>query len=236
MESNKTSPDYFDARGISLEDYADYVPPMYLQNLLDPELKILDFGCGTGQLLRYLQRMNYSQLYGVDILPAHINSLKSAGIKGKSISHFTELKDEDFQDFDLIVMSHVLEHFPKKDVVAVLKYIRENLLSSKGNLLIMVPNGQSPNGSYWAYEDFTHHTLFTAGSLIHVCKLAGFKTIHFLDPNCTETGSFLKRVLRTLLLALYKFKIRLWNFATDSHFHKPSPQIFSYELKALIRS
>ena len=32
---------------------------------------------------------------------------------------------------------------------------------------------------YWAYEDFTHYTLFIAGSLLYVLREAGFTNIEF---------------------------------------------------------
>jgi len=60
----------------------------------------------------------------------------------------------------------------------------------------MVPNAQSPVGCYWAYEDFTHTTLFTAGSLYYVLKMAGFKEITFVDPLCIEGLPLWKKMVR----------------------------------------
>ncbi|MGC9101323.1 MAG: hypothetical protein ACP5HC_08750 [Caldisericum sp.] len=41
----------------------------------------------------------------------------------------------------------------------------------------MVRNVQSNTGAYWAYEDFSHFTLFTSGSIYYVLKMAGFDEI-----------------------------------------------------------
>lgn len=43
----------------------------------------------------------------------------------------------------------------------------------------MMPNAQSNTDCYWAYEDFTHYTLFIAGSLLYVLREAGFTNIEF---------------------------------------------------------
>lgn len=80
-------------------------------------------------------------------------------------------------------MSHVLEHLPKDMIIPVLQKIRDSLLNKDGELCIMVPNAMSNTNCYWAYEDFTHNTLFTPGSLLFVLREAGFSDITFLDPD-----------------------------------------------------
>ena len=104
------------------------------------------------------------------------------------------------------------------------------------SLLIMVPNAQSNTGCYWAYEDFTHTTLFTAGSLYFVLKAAGFDTVQFLDPDGLVGSRPGFKQPRAFFLFIYKMNIRFWNLVTASSFHQPSPQIFSYELKALAKN
>jgi hypothetical protein len=127
----------------------------------------------------------------------------------------------------------VLEHIEKPRIVPTLRRIRERLMAPGAGLAIMVPNAQSPTGAYWAFEDFTHHTLFTAGSLLFVLRAAGFQSIEFLDPLALE-GSRL-RWLRRPLLALYRLNLQLWNKVTGSAFHRGSPQIFSFEIKVIAR-
>ena len=130
-------------------------------------------------------------------------------------------------------MSHLLEHIPKNEMIETLRLIREHLLSEMGQLFVAVPNAMSNTGAYWAYEDFSHETLFTSGSLLFVLRAAGFKNILFLDPNGTAGSVSLIRWIKLALLFLYKLNFNFWNVVTDSAFHRPSPQILSYELKAL---
>ena len=81
-----------------------------------------------------------------------------------------------------------------------------------------------------------HHLLFTSGSLYDASKASGFSSVEFLDTDCTAgSSSFLKRVLRRFFLRLYRWNLGFWNKVTCSAYHEPSPQIFSYEIKALAR-
>lgn len=68
----------------------------------------------------------------------------------------------------------------------MLRYIKETLLTDKGQVFIRVPNAQSNIGCYWAYEDFTHNLLFTAGSLLFVLCSAGFENIKLIDQYGLE--------------------------------------------------
>jgi len=128
-------------------------------------------------------------------------------------------------------MSHVLEHIPKDQTISTLSAIR-SMLSDVGHFIVMVPNAQSATGVYWRYEDFTHHLLFTAGSLRYALLSAGFEKIEFPDQKCLKGLSTFGKIKRHLMLQLYEWKVNFWNRATASSFHKPSPRIFSFEVKA----
>ena len=97
----------------------------------------------------------------------------------------------------------------------------------------MVPNAQSISGSYWHYEDFTHHTLFTSGSLYFVLRSAGFKHIEFLDIDCTTGLPRWKAMIRKFFLNIYKLNILFWFKVTSSNYHYSSPAIYSFEIKAV---
>jgi hypothetical protein len=99
---------------------------------------------------------------------------------------------------------------------------------------VYVPNAQSNTGSYWA-EDFTHHTLFTSGSLYCVLSKAGFAQVEFIDADCTAGMRPRRRWLKRRLLTIHTANYRSWNRVTFSATHPPSPEIFSYEIKAVAR-
>ena len=131
-------------------------------------------------------------------------------------------------------MSHVLEHFPKEQVIPQLVKLK-GLLKPSGALIVMVPNAQSHTGAYWAYEDFTHFLLFTSGSIYYVLRAAGFNEVEFLDVDCTIGMAGWKRTIKQILLKCYVLNYRFWNRVTTSSTHEPSPLIFSYEIRAIAR-
>lgn len=137
------------------------------------------------------------------------------------------------EKFDLIITTHVLEHIPKDKVIEVLTHFKKHVLKENGKIFVAVPNAQSHTGCYWAYEDFTHHTLFTAGSLIYVLKMAGFDNVKIIDKDAMAGSNGIKRLIRKLFLRIYAAKLKFWNRMTNSAFHAPSPQVFSYEVKVL---
>lgn len=78
-------------------------------------------------------------------------------------------------------MSHVLEHLPKEEIIGA---CRGHPIHAGGRRLILRGCAQravAHTGCYWAYEDFTHRTMFTSGSLLYVLRAAGFSSVRFLD-------------------------------------------------------
>ncbi|WP_109486759.1 class I SAM-dependent methyltransferase [Occallatibacter savannae] len=228
--------EYFTLRRQSSEFYASFELPPYLYPVLkeidDP--RILDFGCGFGQMLRALARAGLREIEGIDIEPEAIEFCRSQGLKCTNSFEQPGFFEEHSASFDFVIMSHVLEHFPKEKMIEHLRQIR-NLLRPGGALILMVPNAQANTGCYWAFEDFTHHFLFTSGSLFYVLRAAGFNDVEFLDIDCTSGLPVWKRAAQRFFLRLYAANYNFWNKITGSAFHHSSPLIFSYEIKAVAR-
>ena len=218
---------YFQLRNVTPSKYDNFQVPFYIKRYLKSDDTILDFGCGFGQLIIALKNLNLDNVYGYDI-----NREAEDYCKSKNINIFKSLSDISIK-FDVIIMSHVLEHIKKDEIIETLKYIRENLLKPQGKLFIIVPNAQANTGSYWRYEDWTHEILFTSGSIFFVAKAAGFDRIEFLDIDNTENLKLPKKIVKKFFLKIYKIKIRFWNKITSSAFHSESPNIFSFEIKVL---
>lgn len=234
--SDNTSDAYFRHRQISETTYEQYRLPVYLRSCLpDKNTRILDIGCGFGQMLSALQREGFTHLSGIDILPEAVTHCREKNLNVQLITDLAEFASAQSPGYDVIVMSHVLEHLPKEAIISTLRLIRMNLLQPGGGLLVMVPNAQSNTGCYWAYEDFTHTTIFTAGSIYYVLKSAGFREVEFVDPLGTAGCRPLAGAVKRVLISLYRAKTSFWNKVTGSSFHRPSPQIFTYELKVLAR-
>ena len=225
---------YLKHRGVVLPDPDSCGVPNYLKEVLidrKRNLRIMDIGCGYGNMLFGLRNMGFTNLSGMDISQNAVDFCVKQGLNVR-IEDIMQYKGE---KYEFLIMSHVLEHLPKDKVIPMLRYIRENVLLPGGDLCIMVPNAQSNTDCYWAYEDFTHNTLFTGGSLLFVLRQAGFEKIQLLDVDGLsgmDKNSFAYHK-RKMLQEIYITNKLFWNKVTGSSYHLPSPLIFTWEVKAL---
>lgn len=159
---------------------------------------ILDLGCGEGFFLYFMEKMKFTELWGVDISQEQINIAKKYCQRAKFVKDDLKnfLKNCN-QNFDLIMMDNVLEHFKKDEVFEVLKLVYERLNDS-GNLIICVPNAGSIWGITMGFIDFTHEVFFTPFSLQEVLVANGFEVVKMkgdayplpLDPLSTIRSVF----------------------------------------------
>lgn len=229
-----TYDNYFELRKISPENYSTYILPRYLSEQIDPSksLKILDFGCGFGQTLEALRSAGHVSVEGIDIEPNAIAHCRKLGFNCYDGIGDMNLFERNAGAYDYIIMSHVLEHLPKAEMVPQLKNIHA-LLKPDGKLIVAVPNAQSNTGAYWRYEDFTHNYLFTSGSIYYVLAAAGFTDIRYLDVDCTTGLGFVSKYIRKSFLYFYRLNYIFWNKITASAIHASSPIVFSYEIKVM---
>lgn len=228
---------YFELRNVGESFYKDAKIHKSILNVIpkDKNISILDIGCGLGQTLTALRNLGYNNCAGVDISAGAVEICRRNGLNVELIEDISMYLPEKGK-YDIIIMAHVLEHIKKEKMIPIINYIREKLLKDGGSFIVAVPNAQSNTGAYWYFEDFTHEFLFTAGSLTYVLKAGGFKNINFLDPYNFAGVSFWKKIVKKLLLKLYILDNKLWNLATTSSYHKPSPAFFSYELICLAKN
>ena len=226
---------YFDFRNVNVSKYKDYQLPQYLINVLpiDKNAEIIDIGCGFGQTLLQLKKLGYTNIKGIDISNESVNYCTSIGLNVIKINNLSDYKISNMVQNDFAIMSHVLEHIDKNEIINTLKIIKDDVLKLTGKLCVMVPNAQSNTSAYWRYEDFTHTWLFTAGSLIYVLKAAGFKYFYFLDPKGVSESRIRTKYFKLFLLLFYDFNMKFWNKVTGGSFHEPSPIIYTWELKAI---
>ena len=93
-------------------------------------LKILDYGCGTGNFLNALKNNGYCNLFGVEVSKnENFNKGSFREIQIKS----SIPKDH---KYDLILMMDVLEHI--EDDCAIINILKSHL-NPKGKLIISVP-------------------------------------------------------------------------------------------------
>lgn len=97
---------------------------------------VLDLGCGTGAHMRAFQREGAS-VVGVTLSPVEARSGRAAGLDIVLADLTRQLPFVSAGRFDLVVLSHVLEHCA--DPGALLRAAR-NLLTANGLIALAVPS------------------------------------------------------------------------------------------------
>ncbi len=128
----------------------------------------LDIGCSLGLLLQGFQAMYHDQPYGIEPGEAHRAHAREEGLT--VYTNMAELEEQETARYDLISMSHVLEHLP--DAVGYLKHMREKLLDPIGWLLVEIPN-------LYAHDSFepAHLVAYSPHTLRQTLEKAGFDVV-----------------------------------------------------------
>lgn len=137
--------------------------------------KILDLGCGPGNLILALKRVGYESVTGVDISPQSVALAVSKGCDVEQCDVISFLKNTP-ERWDVIIASDLVEHFTKDDLLEMLQEI-EMHLTDGGCLIIQTPNAISPWASHLRYGDITHEVIFTPMSITSTLMMAGFSSV-----------------------------------------------------------
>lgn len=160
--------------------------------------KILDVGCGFGRNLAWLHAAGYAAV-GVDVNPTAIASNRAQGLTCLQANEF-EKSDE---IYDIVLMSHVIEHFPP----AELKEFLDNYLGrlkSGGKLIIA-----TPLMSDYFYDDFDH---------VKPYQPVGISMVFGTGDAQVQYSSQNKLLLRDLWFRKSHFRI---SFSRARYLHSP---------------
>jgi len=132
---------------------------------LTAALRVLEVGCGSGELLRSLAG---SARFAVGV------DLSAAGLgiaRGKAPVACASADKLPFEDssFDAVVAQHLIEHLSEPGV-ALAEWRR--VLRPGGRLVLVTPNAAYPDPSH--FEDPTHVHLFTPASLREALVKGGY--------------------------------------------------------------
>ena len=144
--------------------------------------KVLDFGCGEASLLIELADASpASTFFGFDPSPAAsvgVSKAISLGLKNVTITDLETCRERG--PYDLVIVSHVVEHLLDFDLLCLLK----DSLVEEGLLYVEVPNSlQYENyqrDEFLYYFDRLHVNHFTPQSLASLVSSFGFGHVsHF---------------------------------------------------------
>jgi 2-polyprenyl-3-methyl-5-hydroxy-6-metoxy-1,4-benzoquinol methylase len=179
---------------------------------VQPGMKVLDVGCGSGVLLEALYRQSGCSAKGIDVDRRRIERARTHCPQATFECGLFAARDMK-EMFDVVVSIAVIEH-----VVNPVAFLRElgQVLVPGGSLFLLTPNAASLNyrilGSWWRQllSIGEHIYLFTPASLGQCAKSAGFELISArsdfdLGPFCTKQFD----TARNVAIALWAFYCEL---------------------------
>ena len=156
----------------------------YICEFVGKNKKVLDVGCGEGDLAKLLSEHNQCEIWGIEISE---NSAKKADRYCKTvINEDVESVDHVFPEnyYDVILFADVLEHLkdPLEVLVKFKRYINEN-----GIIICTLPNIAHISirialmQGKWSYEDSgildeTHLRFFTKTTATELIEKANYRT------------------------------------------------------------
>ena len=134
IKNNTQKNNYFELRNISNKTYLNYKLPKWIYNeLTDKNIYILDYGCGFGQILKTLKQEQFNNIYGIDIEKNAIDECLKSGLNVKELN-IADLQNPFDIKFDVIILSHVIEHIPKEQIIDTLKTIKLRFFKRGGEI------------------------------------------------------------------------------------------------------
>jgi len=140
---------------------------------INHESQILDIGCANGGFLYVLKSNGYRNVVGIDMSEECLSNAKGLDIECHKAGCFT-MPDTFENKFDLVVLSHVLEHI--YDVDIAIKNI-SRVMKDGGVLYIESPDSSRYYDFYnkpFYFFDLEHINHFNEQSLINLAGKHGF--------------------------------------------------------------
>jgi len=124
----------------------DLYPKILKKISLSREEKILDVGCGVGNLSKYLKGFN---LYGCDLMESFVKQAKKKNYKQVKVADVYNLPYKD-NEFDKILCFGVFEYINNPE-----KAMKELLRVCKGEIILNTPNYNSAGINHFLFGNWS---------------------------------------------------------------------------------
>jgi SAM-dependent methyltransferase len=152
-------------------------------------VKILDVGCGTGNITIPLGMIPNSEVVGIDMYQPNIDLVNQRNTLSNVRVTFSRLSDFDVANFDFIIFTEVLEHIP--GYREILDDLSKRMKPS-AQILVTIPNGWGP--FEWAMQPmYIMRRMGLNGFIGKVKKLLGKKEPYALNQEIDPHVNFFTR-------------------------------------------
>lgn len=191
--------DYYDFAHIHAAAYIPIATRIH-ERLVEqnmPHARILDVGCGTGDLLNALRTLGHQDIEGLEPGP---QGKRAAAALHLPIAHTSLSRFSTERLFDCVTLMDVIEHLP--DPSAAVSDIKR-LLKKGGLLVLNTPNAHSylarVRGAHWsAISPPAHVHLWNLEALNQLMERSGFALVTYetfgrglLIGICNKIGRFI---------------------------------------------
>jgi SAM-dependent methyltransferase len=152
-------------------------------------VRILDVGCGTGNITIPLGMIPNSEVVGIDMYQPNIDLVNKRNTLPNVQVTFARLSDFDVSNFDFIIFTEVLEHIPGYG--EILEDLGKRM-KRDAQILVTIPNGWGP--FEWAMQPmYIMRRMGLNGFIGKVKKLLGKKEPYALNQEIDPHVNFFTR-------------------------------------------
>jgi len=193
------------------KDFLNWSELVRLKRWIRPGCRVLDIGCGGGDALWFLQKWG-CDCSGLESTEAGVAATRRR-VPGVD-ARVGDVYSNDFPDhaFDLILMSHVIEHLPRP--AEALERVRR-LLKPDGMLCLMLPSihclQRHVFGARWfVYHPPRHLVYYTPSALGRLLGRCGFEPVRIHHVALKHGPAIL---VNSLFPRMQPFYMRRWTGA-----------------------
>lgn len=174
-----------------------------ISDLIAPGARVLDLGCGTGDLLAWLQANKSVNGYGLEIDPANITTCLAKGVSVLEQDLDAGLDHFDDDSFDMVVMTETLQavRAPDRLLREMLRIGRECIVTfpnfghwrARAQILL---HGRMPVARHLphAWYDTPNIHLCTFNDFERLCRELGLRIIErFVVDDSHESNAMINR-------------------------------------------
>lgn len=169
----------------------------------DRNSSVLDVGCGYGSKLEIFDKLGFKNTLGVEKNKHLVSRGIENGFNMVDLDQFNEKYSD--QQFDMILMSHIIEHFQYNDLIEFFE-IYLSKLKVNGNLIIVTPI-MNP----YFYNDFDHVKPYSPTGIIQVfgTKKLQFQTYSNIKLDLIDV-KYIRQAFQLQYFRALTFRTRLY--------------------------